>query len=227
MISILVNLISFAAADWGPLPFEEEVGLAPVVENHPSCNFYSLDHGKKLPKDPGIYTIRRKDRSWGTPRMIDTLIRASEEVAWLAQDADPVAIGDLSKRGGGALPPHKSHRGGSDADVGIFYKKGQKGKQSLGFKTVTHKDFDHETNWIFVQALLGTGNVERILLDQELVDELRDYVIKQGEMTKDEAYRVFLTKTSPSAWTRHGVIHHVKGHKNHYHIRTFCEKKIN
>jgi len=227
MTSFFIGFLSMALADWGPLPFEEEIGPAPIVKQHPPCSFHKLTHGVKLPKDPEIYWIRRNKRSWGSPRLIDTLIRASEEVAWLAPDADPVSIGDLSKKGGGHLPPHKSHQGGSDADVGIFYKKKKNGKQAPGFKLVNKRIFDHETNWIFVRALLNTGHVERILLDQSLVDELRKYVIEQGEMTKEEAHRVFPAKFSQSVWLRHGVVHHAKGHADHYHIRTFCEKKVN
>ena len=115
---------------------------------------------------------------------------------------------------------HKSHQGGSDADIGIYW--GDSKQHLIGFMNVSAAKFDHETNWILIRSLLESGEVERILVDQALVNELRKYVIKTGELTKEEANYTFPPTMHNEIWTRDKVVHHHKGHHHHYHVRTYC-----
>ena len=224
MLGLLFTL-SIANADWGPFPaeieaehFSEDTGLE---INYPPCSQTKLLHGEQLPKNTELYKRWHPENAWGSPRMLEVLTQAAEDVRWNFPKADPLVIGDISKEEGGHLDGHKSHRGGSDADIGIYW--GASKQHLIGFMNVSPTAFDAETNWVLIRSLLESNEVERILVDQALVDELRKYVIKTGEMTQEEAHYTFPPKMSNIIWTRTKVVHHHKGHKHHYHVRTFCE----
>ena len=198
--------------DWGG-----DTGLG---DAYPACSNQRLLYGEKLPENKELYKVWHPTRAYGTPRMIDTLTQMAEDVSWEHPDADPIVIGDLSSKYGGKLRGHKSHRGGSDADIGIFWGDGR--QHMIGFMNVTAKDFDAKTNWTMVKSLLNSGSVERILVDQTLVNALRRHVISTGELGRDEAYLTFPTSTTNSVWMRGGVVHHHSGHRHHFHVRTYC-----
>jgi penicillin-insensitive murein endopeptidase/putative peptidoglycan binding protein len=66
---------------------------------------------------PGFYTYSERDRQYGRPDAIDALTRVG--AAWLRSNpaAPRMGIGDISFQHGGEMPPHRSHRDGSDADI--------------------------------------------------------------------------------------------------------------
>lgn len=201
--------------DWGGE--QSDTGM---TDSYPACNNQRLLHGEQLPENKELYKLWHPSRAYGTPRMIDTLTQMAEDVSWTHPDADPIVIGDISSKYGGKQRGHKSHRGGSDADIGIFWGDGR--QHMLGFMNVSSKDFDAQTNWTMVKSLLNSGSVERILVDQQLVNALRRHAISTGELSREEAYLTFPTSTTNSVWMRDGVVHHHRGHKHHYHVRTYC-----
>jgi len=83
---------------------------------------------------------------------------------------------------------------------------------------------DLEANWLLIRSLLDTGLVERILLDKAFIARLRRYVIRSGELTSAEAFRVFPQDEDP--WMMDGVVHHVPGHKHHMHVRVHCYERV-
>merc|ERR1711907_803668 len=108
--------LSTTLGNWGPFPIDQEEYSTTEEMVAPSpCSKRKLVDGKQLPPSKN-YRIMNEKKVWGTPQMIEALTIATEELAWLAPDADPLAIGDISKKGGGKLRGHRSHRGGSDAD---------------------------------------------------------------------------------------------------------------
>jgi hypothetical protein len=52
---------------------------------------------------------------FGQRSTIDAAERVGE--AWALDNTQPFSIGQISKKGGGAMPPHKSHQLGIDVDV--------------------------------------------------------------------------------------------------------------
>ncbi|HEX8556696.1 MAG TPA: penicillin-insensitive murein endopeptidase [Pyrinomonadaceae bacterium] len=61
---------------------------------------------------------------WGT----EATIHKIEEIGrrWAAlHPSVPFAVGDISRRGGGVLPPHKSHQRGVDVDIRPLRRDGQ------------------------------------------------------------------------------------------------------
>ena len=189
------------------------------------CSEQALRAGIQLPERPELYGAWDRDRVWGTAEMIEAITRAAEEMAWLMPHADPIVIGDISRRYGGALAGHKSHRGGIDADIGI-YTTGGRQPQGGGFTTVTPQNIDYEANWLFWRSLLDTGLVDRILLDQTLIDAMRAWTIQSGNLTVEEAHYIFAPAGTPQLWARTGVFQHAVNHHHHIHLRVRCGDPI-
>jgi murein endopeptidase len=124
---------------------------------------------------------------------------------------------------GGQLSGHRSHRGGLDADIGIYFGKGRQYKQ--GFLVVEPAALDLEANWLLIRSLFETGLVERILLDQAFITRLRQYVIETGELSTEEAYRIF-PEAEVDPWLMNGVVNHVPGHRHHMHVRVHCYDEV-
>ncbi len=201
-------------------PFLDDVLDTGFVDEEPApCSTTTLRDGVQLPPAPGLYKRWHPDREWGTPTMIEVLTTVAERMAWLAPDADPIVIGDISARGGGYLAGHRSHRGGIDADIGIYWGDGRQYQQ--GFIPVRPDQLDARTNWLLIRALFDTGQVERILLDRSLIRVIRDWTVESGTLTPAEARAIF-PPPGEYVWNETGVVHHVDGHKHHMHVRLRC-----
>lgn len=228
MRALLLALISLALATDGEaespwLEGEDEPEVVTITDQGEPwswCYKKSLRNGVQLPHNPTLYKRWHPEKAWGTPEMIEVLTSAAEEMAWVMPHADPIVVGDISTRRGGRLQGHKSHRGGVDADIGLYWGDGQMFMR--GFQNVSVRDLDREANWQLIRAMLDTGHVERILLDNQLVRALRRYVIAEGHLSKEEAWRVFPSSGSGEMWRKTGVVHHSPGHKHHMHVRVFC-----
>lgn len=185
-----------------------------------ACDTQRLREGQQLPERPELYIRWHESRSWGRPELVEVITEAAEEIAWRLPHADPFVVGDMSREGGGVLYGHRSHRGGLDADLGLYWGEG---RQHLhGFMDVRPADLDAAATWTFIEAMLSTGLVERILLDRGHIRRLRRHVIAEGLLSEEEAWSVFPAEGSPDIWIRDGVVHHVAGHRNHIHLRVRC-----
>jgi len=184
-----------------------------------ACPKTHLPNGVQLQAAPELYKIWYADKAWGRPEMIEVITAAGEEMAWLLPEADPIVVGDISTRYGGFLEGHKSHRAGVDADIGLYW--GDARMHKGGFRDVRPADLDLEANWLLIKSMLDTGLVERILLDQRLILAIKRYTIEAGELTPDEADRIFPVGYN-RMWTHTGVVHHAPSHKEHMHVRVFC-----
>lgn len=185
------------------------------------CSKHWLFSGTQLPASPDLYKRWRPERAYGTPEMISVLQSAAEEMAWVLPDAEPLMVGDISSRRGGKLSGHRSHRGGLDADIGLYWKGG---KMVLGGSgAAAARQIDPEANWHLIRSMLDTGDVERILLDQRIVNTLRRWTVDHGELSQEEADRIFWrSRSDPRVWSMDGVVHHVEGHASHMHVRVKC-----
>ena len=186
----------------------------------PRCDATTLPNGVQLPFMPELFTRYNPNSTWGTQTMVDVIVSATQEVRWLLPDADPVLIGDISHRRGGFFDGHKSHRSGIDADIGLYWGKGFQSQR--GFMPKAGDGLDLEANWLLIRALLSTGEVDRILLDQGHINSLRRYTIESGELTVDEANAIFPARDAARKWEMRGVVQHTEGHRDHLHIRLRC-----
>jgi len=219
---LTVGYSASAAAQPGMGPWLDQA--LPQVEGEPiqslkACPDQSLTGGVQLVERPELFRVMSPDAAWGRPEMIEMLTKAAEEMAWLKPDADPIVIGDISHRWGGVLSGHKSHRGGIDVDVGLYWGNGEMLKTS--FRHGSPSELDLEANWLLIRSMLDTGLVERILLDQSNINAIKAWTIRTGELSEEEAERIFPAPSS-RRWTMTGIVHHTVNHREHLHVRIFC-----
>jgi hypothetical protein len=173
--------------------------------------------GAQLPDADGLYQRWDPKRSWATSYVIETLEVVAERVAFELPLADPLLIGDMSRRGGGRLDGHISHDKGIDVDIGLFMDDG---RQPLGgFVDLRPSQLDVKSTWILVRTMLDTGQVQFILLDQGLIDRLKSYAINEVGLDRAEAEAIFPPRESKPAWSEKGVVRHAPNHKSHLHVR--------
>ncbi len=187
------------------------------------CDVGSLANGVQLPENPALYTVWRPENAWGTADLVDVLISVSEEMAWRVPGAEPLMIGDMSNEGGGWMRGHRSHRGGLDADVGIYHGDAQ--QYDYGLRTVPVDQLDLDTNLEFVLALFATDKVERILLDRRLIRALRTHAVQSERLSAEDAAAMFILpedNLEDSPFSMERVVHHVPGHHHHFHVRVYC-----
>lgn len=222
----LIALLSTSALARSPGPLlEDEYDTGLALEDDgplgPACSSQFLRDGEQLADMPGLYVRLNPDAAWATPTMAATLLTAAEAMAWQAPDADPFSIGDISHRYGGAFGGHKSHRAGVDADIGLWSGDGR--QSTVGFTELSPSDFDARTNWLFIRALLETGNIDRIYLDESLIRELRRYTAKVEGLSQEDVDRIFPPLGAPRTWAMTGIVQHIPNHRNHMHVRVLCE----
>ena len=179
-----------------------------------------LKNGKQLPASGPGYTAPRRDRVWGTAGTVLHLQEAAAAVARQYPGTVPVFIGDVSLPHGGFMPPHKSHRGGRDVDLS-YYRKDNVGLNH--FESANSKNMDAEKTWALMSALLDTGHVTAIYVDRSLHAPLRAAAKKMGYDEKT-LIRLFETRGYGKGASRTAVIRHIRGHRDHFHVRFDCPK---
>lgn len=158
--------------------------------------------------------VKRPHLAWGTTKTIRSIEHAVAQYKRRHRGAPRVHIGDISKRGGGALHPHLSHRAGVDVDVG-YVLLGADGHRTR-FSGVTRTNLDVARTWDLVKAFIDTDAVEVIFMDYGLQQVLHDHAKSRGisEQELDELFQY------PRGRGRsHGIIRHWRSHQHHFHVR--------
>jgi murein endopeptidase len=186
----------------------------------PVCTDGFLPHGVELPELADLLHRNDARRSWGTQELIDTILVGTQEVAWKLPDADPVFIGDMSRRQGGRLGPHIEHQSGLDADIGLFTEGHH--QPAAYFEVVQPRDLDAEATFTFFKALIDTGRVGYILLDPQLISRLRRYAQQHTTLTASEIDAIFAPNGGD--WHVKSVVRPASGHRNHFHLHVACQK---
>lgn len=220
---LFVTAMSAYSAEYGPALEGEWFATEPArVEDTGTfgCSDQVLDDGVQLPDLPLFYQRAQIDGSWGTPETIALIVEAGRHMSWVVPGATPFVVGDISHRGGGFAPGHVSHRGGVDADIGI-YAKGAKQPARM-FNSLAPSQLDVETTWMLMSTLLDSGNVDFILIDRGHIRVLREYTIKSGLLTAEEADRIFPADGSRALWENTGIVRHAAHHTDHLHVRALC-----
>jgi murein endopeptidase len=174
-----------------------------------------------LDQRPDLYTLVNPMNAWGSPYLTDLLVATAEELAILLPEADPILIGDISRRGGGPLYGHRTHNLGIDVDVGLYTTNGK--QQITSFPELGKRNLDFEASWLLVKKLLDSGRVEFILLDQGIIDLMRAWALENGRITEAEAERIFPAPNTPRLWERHSYVRNAANHRDHIHVRVRCE----
>lgn len=176
----------------------------------------------ELPDRPSLYRRTDRSRSYGSEALVDVIVEATARVAAAWPDADPVMVGDLSLRQGGPFPPHRSHDAGRSADLGLFTGDARQ-PVGAGFHPIAPEDLDLERTWTLLDALLGTGRVEFLLLDQHLIDRLVDWLRAEQWLDDGSIERIFPSPSTPRLWALEGIIRHASDHGDHVHVELRCD----
>lgn len=149
--------------------------------------------------------------AWGTQETIDALTRAIDEVAARFPDGPKVFIGDLSRKGGGHLPPHVSHQSGRDVDVGYYLTEGHR-----WYATAKASNLDKARTWHLIRTLIAESDVDLILVDTQIQKILKAYALEIGEDPGwlDQVFQV-------GGKSRRPIVFHAKGHATHLHVRFY------
>lgn len=225
LILALFATITAFAAEYGPALEGNVLATDMAALNDDTgptsaCSDQYLQDGAQLPDLPLFYVRANPNMAWGSTAMLDLLVEAGRHMSWLLPQASPFVVGDISASRGGYLAGHLSHRGGIDADVGIYKKGGW--QHSRGFTTLAPSELDLEANWTLIRTMLATGNVHFILLDQKHIAKLHSYVLSAGLLTEEEAARIFPVEGSRAVWENNGILRHAPNHQDHMHVRVLC-----
>ena len=196
----------------------------------------------ELPVDGDGYTIparwRGRHSNYGTDELVGIVARAARAVD-RALPGGLAAVGDLSRRSGGASIEHKSHQSGRDVDV-FFYavdgaghpvrpgeamiRYGVEGEPvrwspAQGFAAplapVPAVRFDTARNWAFVRALLTDEEVEVqwIFIQRALGALLLRAATEAGEDPALVARAAFILHEPTDS----------EPHDDHMHVRLYCD----
>jgi LysM repeat protein len=157
------------------------------------------------------YKVRNPRRSWGTLLAINRIHEVLTAHANRFPKSPPLLVMDLSRKGGGYFPPHKSHRQGRDVD--IAYPKIKKYRR---FVYLRPRMLDLKRTWDLVRSFIATKDVTYIFMNYELQRPLYRYARKLG-MTKKQLKKVFQYPCGRRC--SQGIVRHEPGHASHFHVR--------
>jgi penicillin-insensitive murein endopeptidase len=194
-----------------------------------SLGFYSrgsLQNASALaPSGMGyIKLFPSRNRQFGSQELVQVLTAAARAVQGQFPAGERIQVGDLSAERGGKITKHASHQNGLDADLSYFRvnHREQPVEFENGFDEVfvrngrVTENFDIERNWAFFNALIASGQVQRIFVDPaikllycELLEELQD--------------ATFPSVQAPSAQEVLRRLRPISNHDDHSHVRLVCQ----
>ncbi len=182
-----------------------------------------LVNGEQLKDVPGAY-VRRPDNAWGTNETIRALKLAIAEVRRKHPDSHDLVIGDISRKDGGYLPPHRSHQSGLDVDTGFYFSGLKKGGPKVALDAMKMR-LDYGATWTFISTLAGqneaSSQVEYMFIGYSVQEKLYNWARENG-VPQSRLDWIFQYPRGSRAM--HGLIRHEPGHTNHIHIRFQCPR---
>jgi LysM repeat protein/pSer/pThr/pTyr-binding forkhead associated (FHA) protein len=195
-----------------------EFDIRPDAHSVGNPNDGRLEDGIQMPKSD-LYVMRAPNIMWGSSHTIENLLTA---IARFRQEIDfegVLVVADISRRGGGKIPPHKSHQAGRDVDVWMPTLKGVYQKSWLGRdRKPMRNEIDWFATWVLVRSLIETGQVAHIFLEYELQEKVYR-AAKLSGATDEELATAMQWPRGPHA---SGILGHSSGHVAHIHVRFKC-----
>ena len=176
-----------------------------------------LRGAERLPIGDG-YRIRRPQRAFGAPHVVEHLRDTIAVVRALYPEVHTLAIGDLSSEHGGKLSNHLSHQTGVDVDVGFYFRVVPEGYPDRF--VAANADLDLEATWALVTAFARTSHlddgVQMIFLDYDVQARLHAWARKRG--TPDDQLAALLQYPRGKD-SLAGLVRHWPNHADHLHVR--------
>lgn len=179
------------------------------------ANNGSLSGGILLKDGPG-YVVRHPKYSYGTALTISLIMDALGAYAKKYPKGTKFAIGDISAKNGGKLPPHLSHQSGRDVDIS-YINKAQ--KNFVGFSKMNASNLDVEKNWFVLDYFIKTKKVQYIFVDYSLQKYFYEYAKAHGY---SDAQLKNIIQYPNGKKSYQAIIRHSKGHLDHFHVRFVC-----
>ncbi len=201
------SLDGLSRADLLRILEEDAPSLGPLSVGLPNSG--RLFNAVALPESKLFHRVS-PDFAWGTQETVDFLELAVRRVHEQFADTPPLLVGHLSSKSGGHLSPHLSHQSGRDVDLAFYYVD-----KPRWYARATAQNLDLPRTWALVRALIAETDVEMILIDQAVIEMLRDYALAQGEDP------VWLERAFSHRNGGRGIVRHVRGHRTHLHVRFF------
>ncbi len=181
----------------------------------------SLRSASRLAGGKG-YVLRRPERAFAADHVVKSMGRALAAFRAKFPKSHPVAIGDLSARGGGQISDHKSHQSGRDADVGLVFKR-QPAGYPASFASYTDAPLDLAATWGLLKAFVRTADdpagVSHVFLDFDLQGVLYKWAKAHGV---DDAYLERVFQYPHGRGSSSGIVRHEPNHDDHLHVRWKC-----
>ncbi len=165
---------------------------------------------ERLEEGPG-YQLFSPQHSYGAPLTLRRLREVLQRYHARYPEARPVIVMDISRRGGGRLEPHASHRSGRDVDIRLVLKG-----SGSSFREATPRTLDLERTWFLLWTLIETGDVEFIFLNRLLQKPLYKHALSLG---LDRARLDEIFQLRHGRGRKVGIIRHEPGHLGHFHVR--------
>jgi len=179
-----------------------------------------LMNGVQLRSGPG-YRVRSPLYAWGTDETVRYIVNSIACFRAKHPKAPKVVIADMSKRYGGKLKRHKSHRSGRDADIGVFVTRGNSETDIPDHRAC---DLNVPLTWDLMKCFFDTGKVLYIFLDYRMQGRIYKY-LKAHPNKIPKGYTLKNIIEYPKGKHSHsGVIRYEPGHRSHFHVRFVCPK---
>jgi penicillin-insensitive murein endopeptidase len=190
-----------------------------------------LSEGMELPRSgPGFRWLNPSGHHYGVPRLVDVVQQAAAEVDRERPGGAPLMVGDLSKKLGGQISGHRTHRTGRDVDL-LFYVETPSGEpvQNSGFYKFgpdglafipsdhggpRYVRLDVAREWLLVKSLmlLPQANVQWMFISSPLEALLTEYARARGE-SPELIWHAETVMLQPGDSLPHD---------DHLHLRTAC-----
>ncbi|MGH1340270.1 MAG: penicillin-insensitive murein endopeptidase [Nannocystales bacterium] len=176
-----------------------------------------IENSAPFPDGEGWNMRGYRPRSYATRQTVTQL--ATSLALWRERypDANPVKLGEFSRRGGGRVRPHKSHRTGRDVDIGYVMNEPDEGHR---FVTVSDDNMDAAATWGLVQQLVAGDAVESIFMAESVQAQLIPFAALS--LTEAQQRALFSTLEPDARAKKKTTIRAWRGHDDHMHVRFGC-----
>lgn len=177
-----------------------------------------ISNARPMPEGEGYFLRTAHPNSWGTDNTVRALMTMFAAYHEKYPEGPEVNMGDISRRRGGRLRPHKSHQAGRDVDFGFVHTIKNESKHPESFIRADDTNLDIEKTWFLIESLIRTGEVKVIYVDIRVQKMLYQYAApKLTPEQREVLFSVPRRETSSAA-----IFQHWPGHRNHFHVRFRC-----
>lgn len=198
---------------------ETTVAGLPIVEVPPSSRsvgrpgYGRISSSRPLPQNPKLYSIRSPAHAHATSHTIMQLQTAIANFRASTGFSRELLILDISRKNGGRLRPHRSHRSGRDVDIRLPLAPGV----PEGTVPIHAYEVDWDMTWALINSLIETDEIVYIFLSRSRQRYLHAAAERAGVAAEDLVKHIQYPGTA-----RLQTVRHAAGHEKHIHVRFKC-----